>query len=180
MAATHESTQTHIATAPKGGGYSQAEQERISRWQDSTRRKRDLYWKRHAVPWKNLGPSAWGHAWGDLPMRTTWHVVHDLPLAGGTVLAGGAVVPQVGAMLRGVPLAAVCCSRGQGVKALRRTRAKVAGAYLVRYVRVMSPDRSIEPDARVSVLSLEANPGAPAGWWNVRASSACVTQGGAR
>lgn len=159
-------------TAAAPTRYSDAELARILKWQSSHERLRGLYWKRvHETPWKNRGHSGASHAWGDLPDRSTWHVVHDVPVAGGTVLRSGVIVPKVGGVLHNVPLARACSSRGQGRKMLKRLKQRFPDARLVCVKRVMS-DRSAAmmiPDRQVSAVSISANEGAPLGWWNVRA-----------
>lgn len=154
--------------------YSDAELARILKWQSTHERLLDLYWKRvHKTPWKNRGHSGSSHAWGDLPDRSTWHVVHDVPVAGGTVLRSGLIVPQVGAVLHNVPLAKVCSSRGQGRKMLKRVKQRHPDARLVCIKRVMS-DRSattMVPDRLVNTTSISANEGAPSDWWNQRAEA---------
>lgn len=154
--------------------YSDAELARILKWQSSHERLLDLYWKRvRTTPWKNRGHSGRSHAWGDLADRSTWHVVHDVPVAGGTVLRSGLIVPQVGAVLHNVPLAKVCSSRGQGRKMLKRVKQRHPDAQLVCFKRVMS-DRSpttMVPDGLVNTISIRANEGAPANWWNQRAEA---------
>jgi len=159
-----------VQTSPTSN-YSAAELDRIQKWQSSNDRRLALYWQRRNNPRKNRGPKGRGHAWGDLPDRTTWHVVHDVPVAGGTVLGGGLVVPTVGAVLHNMPLAEVCRSRGQGLKALKRARKSHPDARLVGYCRVMSKRGPMIPDSAVKVSSISANEGAPSDWYSVRSTA---------
>ena len=155
--------------------YSDADLARIKRWQDTNDRARDLYWARRRLPWKNRGPFGCKHAWSALPDRSTWHVVHDVPVAGGTVLPDGLIVPQVGATLCNVQLAPACHSSRQARKLLKRIQRRIPDAHVVRFVRTMpeKSDGTMTSDRHVRIGSIQANDGAPADWWNVR-----VTAGG--
>ncbi len=178
MAETHLSG--GAAATPRGlpqPRYSDAELTCILRWQESDDRRRLARRKRQSRPGRNVGPFGCKHAWGDLPQRSTWHVVHDVPLAGGTTFADGVVIPEVGGFIRAEPVAPPCSSRGQGLKCLKRARRRIPDAYLVRFTRIMTARRGPSDwvcDQQVCIARIEVNEGAPEGWWQVRATPAAT------
>jgi len=164
-------TATSTVQTPSAANYSVSELDRIQKWQSSNERLLALYWERRGNPRRNRGHSGCSHAWGDLPDRKTWHVVHDVAVAGGAVLSGGLIVPEVGAVVNNVPLAKVCCSRRQGRKALERARQRHPDARLICFSRVMSERSAMIPDRLVNTMSISANDGAPPDWWHVRSNA---------
>lgn len=155
------------ARGPQAWTPSPAEHARVLAWQDASDARRRARGQRatasaRRASCRNVGPVHDRRAWGVRRHVRYYWIVRDIELAPGTVLATGQVIPPTGGTLRGAPIGTFLHSRGQARKALARAQRVHPEAYLVCWIGLHSDGQVPRPSTLVC-------PGAPAGWWNVRA-----------